>query len=105
MKNQKGGKVAKQKQQKANPRKVLEEKVNELGTLMSMCVQKINQQDTLIASVEGLIIKLSDFLGKKKDFESYLENWIKEETKKQEKMKEEEKEKLEKTTNTPSAKK
>lgn len=102
IKNQQGDPVAKQKNVQSNSRKAMQQQINELGTLMSMCVQKINHQEQLISSVEGLVIKLSEFFNKKKDFEAYLENWIKEET---EKAKQEAKERLEETVHTPEVKK
>ena len=86
IKNQQGDHVAKQKNvQKENPRKIMQQQIQELSTMMSMCIQKITQQQQLISSIEEIILKLSEYLGKKEGFEEYLEEWIKEETAKKEK--------------------
>ena len=83
IKNQQGGLVAKQKNQQPNPRKVLEQKINEVGSMMSMCIQKIQQLDQMVLSCETLIVKLTEFMGNKDDFDKYLKNWVEEENKKE----------------------
>ena len=87
MKSQRGGHVAKQKSGNQNPRKVLQNRVNEVEGGMGYLFQEVNKLNQNILGLENLVMMLAEFLKKKDKFEKFLGKKIEEH---EEKLKKEE---------------
>ena len=87
MKSQRGGHVAKQKSGSQNPRKVLQNRVNEVEGGMGYLFQEVNKLNQNILGLENLVMMLAEFLKKKDKFEKFLGKKIEEH---EEKLKKEE---------------
>ena len=78
IKNQQGDHVAKQKNvQKSNPKKVMQGQIREIGNATEMLIQELRVVNQNLLGLENLIFHLSNFLGKKKDFETYITKELK----------------------------
>ena len=87
MKSQRGGHVAKQKSGSQNPRKVLQNRVNEVEVGMGYLFQEVNKLNQNVLGLENLVMMLAEFLKKKDKFEKFLGKKIEEH---EEKLKKEE---------------
>lgn len=83
-KNQKGGLVAKTKNIKQNPRKVMQDQINEIGGATSAIINELRITNQNIIGLETLVLHLADFLKKKDEFIEFVDSKI-EEVKKEEK--------------------
>lgn len=76
--NQQGDHVAKQKNTQNNPRKIMQTQINEIGGATSSIIGELRAINQHLIGLEALVIHLSDFLGKKEEFEKYIEKKLKE---------------------------
>ena len=76
MKSQRGGHVAKQKSGNQNPRKVLQNRVNEVEGGMGYLFLEVNKLNQNVLGLENLVMMLAEFLKKKDKFEKFLEKKI-----------------------------
>ena len=79
--------MAKQKSGNQNPRKVLQNRVNEVEGGMGYLFQEVNKLNQNILGLENLVMMLAEFLKKKDKFEKFLGKKIEEH---EEKLKKEE---------------
>tara|TARA_R100000152_G_C6779717_1_gene211608 strand:+ start:128 stop:418 length:291 start_codon:yes stop_codon:yes gene_type:complete len=85
MKNQKGGLVAKTKSIKQNPRKVMQDQINEIGGATSAIINELRIVNQNIIGLETLVLHLADFLKKKDEFIKFVDSKIEEVKKEEEK--------------------
>ena len=62
-------------------RKELQSQIDNLSGGMGFVIKKIEHLDKITHGLEQLIMKLSEFGGKKEEFTEYIEDWIQEEEK------------------------
>jgi hypothetical protein len=79
IRNQQGDHVAKQKSTKTNPRKIMQDQINQIGNGMGAIFNQIDDNRRHLMGMEQLIMHFAEFLKKKDKFEKYLEIKIKEE--------------------------
>ena len=79
--------MAKQKSGNQNPRKVLQNRVNEVEGGMGYLFQEVNKLNQNVLGLENLVMMLAEFLKKKDKFEKFLGKKIEEH---EEKLKKEE---------------
>ena len=76
-KNQKGGLVAKTKSIKQNPRKIMQDQINEIGGATSAIIGELRGINNHLIGMEALVMNLAKFLGKEKEFSEFIEKEIK----------------------------
>lgn len=71
-----------------NPRKIMQqelnklnEKINQVAGGLSLVVQKIEYQEKNMGGLEQIIMKLAEFNKQRDEFNKYLEDWLKTESK------------------------
>ena len=69
-----------------NPRKIMQkqitelyERVNQVAGGISLVMQKLEHMENTMRGLEEITMKLSEFLGKRDEFNKYIQNWLEEE--------------------------
>ena len=77
--------MAKTKSIKQNPRKVMQDQINEIGGATSAIIGELRGINNHMIGMEALVMNLAKFLGKEKEFSKYIEEEIKKIEKEKEK--------------------
>jgi len=77
--------VAKTKSIKQNPRKVMQDQINEIGGATSAIINELRIVNQNIIGLETLVLHLADFLKKKDEFIKFVDSKIEEVKKEEEK--------------------
>ncbi len=77
--------MAKTKSIKQNPRKVMQDQINEIGGATSAIINELRIVNQNIIGLETLVLHLADFLKKKDEFIKFVDSKIEEVKKEEEK--------------------
>ena len=77
--------MAKQKQK---TKKELESAINNLSGGIGLVFKKIEHLENMCRGLEEIIIKQAEFFGKKEEFTTYIDDWLKEEASKESSLEE-----------------
>ena len=77
-KNQQGGLVAKTKKMNQNPRKVMQDQINEIGGATSSIIRELQNINNHLIGMETLILNYAEFRGNKEEFIKFIEGKIEE---------------------------
>ena len=79
--------MAKQKNaQKSNPRKVMQQQIDEIGGATSAIIGELRGVNNHLVGLEALVLNLAEYLGKKDGFEKFIQDKLAELEKEREKM-------------------
>ncbi len=79
----------KQKNKQGNTRKQMQTQLAELSGAMGAVYNEIGKLRSYSLGLETIVMHFADFLGKKKDFEEFLENKLEEQKKEKERLEKE----------------
>ena len=78
IKNQQGGLVAKTKKINQNPRKVMQDQINEIGGATSSIITELRNINQHLIGLESLTLYLAEFRGERNEFEKFVEGKLEE---------------------------